>query len=314
MSTVSRRSFVKGGSLFAGVSALGLVACGGSGSSTAESATDASTESTADSSAESTAESTATTAESAEPMLVNEGKLTCISNMYFPPFEFMDEKTGEPMGFDIDLSKAIAEHMGLEANWTKESNMGFDTLVPTIKSIDYSSGKAKGKADIAIAGMTITDKRKQEVDMSDPYLDSNQSLITRVDSTETLESLDARGKQIAVQDGTTGEEWARENLPVADASKGIVKLDDVINAMNGLNSKSYDAVITDLPVAMYQIEIEKNYPDLQIAEPIPTGEQYGIAVSKDNPALTAAINEALAAVIADGTMKKLQVKWFGSEV
>lgn len=295
MHNMSRRSFLRSGSLLAGLGAISLAACGGS--ETSQAGDDANA-----------------TATAAEIMLVNDGKLTCISNMYFPPFEFMDEKTGEPKGFDIDLSRELAKHMGLEANWTKESNMGFDTLVPTISAIDYSTGVAKGKADIAIAGMTITDKRKQEVDMSDPYLDSNQSLITRIDSTETLESLNAEGKKIAVQDGTTGEEWARENLPVADASQGIVKLDDVINAMNGLVSKTYDAVITDLPVAKYQIESEKNYVDLQVAEAIPTGEQYGIAASKDNPALTAAINKALAEMVADGTMKELQVKWFGSEV
>ena len=299
MHNMSRRSFLKGSSLLAGMGAISLVGCGGGATPAADGG---SAEPAADAAAASTV------------MLVNEGKLTCISNMYFPPFEFMDEKTGEPKGFDIDLSRELAKHMGLEANWTKESNMGFDTLVPTISSVDYSDGKAKGKADIAIAGMTITDKRKQEVDMSDPYLDSNQSLVIRADSDETLESLNAEGKKIAVQDGTTGEEWARENLPVADAAKGIVKLDDIINAMNGLNSKTYDAVITDLPVAKYQIETEKNYTGLKVAEGIPTGEQYGIAVSKNNPALTEAINKALEEMVQDGTMKDLQVKWFGSEV
>ena len=292
MHNMSRRSFIKGGSLLAGMGAIALVGCGGGQQPAADAAA----------------------ADASTIMLVTEGKLTCISNMYFPPFEFMDEKTGEAKGFDIDLSRELAKRMGLEANWTKESNMGFDTLVPTISSVDYAGGKATGKADIAIAGMTITDKRKQEVDMSDPYLDSNQSLVLRKDSEETLETLNAEGKKIAVQDGTTGEEWARENLTVADAAKGIVKLDDVINAMNGLNSKTYDAVITDLPVAKYQIETEKNYADLKVAEAIPTGEQYGIAVSKKNPALTAAINKALKEMVEDGTMKKLQVTWFGSEV
>lgn len=297
MHNMSRRSFIKGGSLLAGMGAIALVGCGGG----QQPATDAGS-------------ADAAAADASTIMLVTEGKLTCISNMYFPPFEFMDEKTGEAKGFDIDLSRELAKHMGLEANWTKESNMGFDTLVPTISAVDYAGGKATGKADIAIAGMTITDKRKQEVDMSDPYLDSNQSLVLRKDSEETLETLNAEGKKIAVQDGTTGEEWARENLTVADAAKGIVKLDDIINAMNGLNSKTYDAVITDLPVAKYQIETEKNYAGLKVAEAIPTGEQYGIAVSKKNPALTAAINKALKEMVEDGTMKKLQVTWFGSEV
>ena len=274
MSMLSRRQFLQGTAV---VSAGLLAGCGG-GSDSGSAAAPADGEYT----------------------VVNEGKLTCISNLFFPPFESMNESTGEPEGFDIDVSKSLAEHMGLEVNWLPSQD--FDTLVPTIKN--------GGKADIAIAGMTITDKRKQEVDMSDPYVDSNQSLVVKTGSTDTAETLDDAAKTIAVQSGTTGQEWAQENLPNAT----IKPLSTVIEAMNGVQTGLYDAVITDLPVAKYQIETEKNYADLKIAEGIPTGEQYGIAVSKDNPALTAAINKALAEMVKDGTMKELQVKWFGSEV
>ena len=244
-------------------------------------------------------------------MLVNEGKLTCISNMYFPPFEFMDEKTGEAKGFDIDLSRELAKHMGLEANWTKESNMGFDTLVPTISSVDYAGGKATGKADIAIAGITITDQRAQEIDFSEPYLDSNQSIVVRKDAAATTkEQLNASGMQIAVQSGTSGESWAKENLPSAT----IVPLADIIQALTGVQSNLYAAAVTDLPVSSYEIKVA--YSDLTIPTggEIPTGEQYGVVVSKSNPELTRAINKALADIKADGTMAELQRKWFGKEV
>ena len=283
MSNLSRRSFLKGSVL--ALSAFGLAACGNNGG-TSSAATSAATSAT----------SAAATDATGAPKLVVDGKLTCISNLYFPPFESMDEKTGEPVGFDIDVSKSLAEHMGLEVNWLPSQN--FDTLVPTIQ--------AGGTADIAIAGMTITDARKQEVDMSDPYVDSNQSLVTKVGSTETLETLNTKTKKVAVQAGTTGADWAAENMPQAT----IVPLDDIISAMNGVLTGSYDALVTDLPVSSYQITT--SFSDLQIALEIPTGEQYGIAISKDNPALTAAVNKALADMAADGSMEQIQTKWFGS--
>lgn len=276
MSTLSRRDF-----LAASASTMGLVltACGGS-------KTDGG------------AADTATDAAAAEYTLVNEGKLTCISNLFFPPFESMDEKTGEPVGFDIDMSKSLAEHLGLEVNWLP--SQAFDSLVPTIK--------AGGTADIAIAGMTITDARKAEVDMSDPYVDSNQSLVTKVGSEETFESLNAEGKKIAVQAGTTGADWADENFP--NAANSIARLDDIIQAMSGVQAGMYDALVTDLPVASYQIK--NSYSDLQIIEEIPTGEQYGIAISKDNPGLTAAINAALQAMEDDGSRDAIETTWFGA--
>ncbi len=276
MSKLTRRQFLQGSTLVAG---LTLAACGGSGS------TDTATTNT-----------TNTTEAAAEYTLVNEGKLTCISNLYFPPFESMDEKTGEPVGFDIDMSKSLAEHLGLEVNWLP--SQAFDSLVPTIK--------AGGTADVAIAGMTITDARKAEVDMSDPYVDSNQSCVTKVGSEDTMETLNDAAKKIAVQAGTTGADWAAENLPNAT----IVPLDDIISAMTGVQTGSYAALVTDLPVASYQIK--NSFTDLQIIEEIPTGEQYGIAVSKDNPGLTAAINAALAEMASDGSMAEIQTTWFGA--
>ena len=269
---ISRRQFIQGGSLVA----AGLLAgCGSSGGSTS---------------------TTDTSADASSYTLVNEGKLTCISNLFFPPFESMNESTGDPEGFDIDISKELAKHMGLEVNWLPSQD--FDTLVPTIKQ--------GGKADIAIAGMTITDARKAEVDMSDPYVDSNQSIVVKATSTDTQDTLNDSSKTIAVQGGTTGAEWAQENLPKAT----IKPLSTVIDAMNGVQSGLYDAVVCDLPVSKYQIK--QSYKDLEVVEEIPTGEQYGIAISKDNPGLLAAVNDALAKMEEDGSMAAIEAEWFGS--
>lgn len=284
MSTISRRHFLQGGSLFAG--ALALAACGGGNTDAKTEATDTATDA-----------AETTDAAAGELTTVKAGKLTCISNLFFPPFESMNESTGDPEGFDIDVSKSLAEHMGLEVNWLPSQD--FDTLVPTIKN--------GGKADIAIAGMTITDKRKEEVDMSDPYVDSNQSIVIKLDSGETAESLDNADKTIAVQAGTTGQEWAEENLTNAT----IKPLSTIIEALNGVQTGLYDAAVCDLPVSKYQL---KTFTDLDIVEEIPTGEQYGIAVSKDNPALLAAVNKALADMEEDGSMAAIQSEWFGSEL
>ena len=230
--------------------------------------------------------------------LVTPGVLTCVAELHFPPFDSMDEKTGEPIGFDIDVSNALAKQLGLEVKWLPSQN--FDTLVPTIK--------AGGTADIALSAITITDARLAEVDMTDPYLDSNQSIVVEKNSAETTESLNDASKKIAVQSGTTGESWAQENLPDAQ----IVPLDDVVSAMNGTVAGRYDAIVVDLPVSKYQIT--NSFSDLKVLEEIPTGEQYGMVVSKSNPGLTAAINEALQAIKDDGTFAQIQTTWFGEEI
>ena len=233
--------------------------------------------------------------------LVKEGKLTLVSNFYFPPFVSMNEKTGEHEGFDVALYKAICAKLGLEPNILP--TVQFDTIVPTIKQ--------GGKADVSLGAITITDARAQEIDFSEPYLDSNQSIVVRKDAAATTkEQLNASGMQIAVQSGTSGESWAKENLPSAT----IVPLDDIIQALTGVQSNLYAAAVTDLPVSSYEIKVA--YSDLTIPTggEIPTGEQYGVVVSKSNPELTRAINKALADIKADGTMAELQRKWFGKEV
>ena len=87
-------------------------------------------------------------------------------------------------------------------------------------------------------------------------------------------------------------------------------LADVTAGMMGVSTGLYKAMVIDLPVA--QNMIAESFSDLEVVEEIPTGEQYGIAVSKDNPGLLAAINDALAQVEEDGTMDEIKQKWFGT--
>ena len=230
--------------------------------------------------------------------LIEDGKLTVVAELGFAPFEYMDEKTGEPVGFDVDVINAVAEKMGLTASYLP--NQKFDTLVPVIKQ--------GGKADVSIAAVTITDERMESVDFSEPYLDSNQAIVVAKGSSETEETLNDASKQVVCQGGTTGDEWIGENLP--DAVR--VPVDDVTAALTGVQTGLYQAMVVDLPVASYMLS--QSFSDLEIVKEIPTGEQYGIAVSKDNPELTQAVNKALEDMKSDGTMKEIETKWFGSEI
>lgn len=230
--------------------------------------------------------------------LIEDGKLTVVAELGFAPFEYMDEKTGEPVGFDVDVINAVAEKMGLTASYLP--NQKFDTLVPIIKQ--------GGKADVSIAAITITDERLESVDFSEAYLDSNQAIVVAKGSSETEETLNDASKQVVCQGGTTGDEWIGENLPDATC----VPVDDVTAALTGVQAGLYQAMVVDLPVASYMLA--QSFSDLQIVKEIPTGEQYGIAVSKDNPELTQAVNKALEDMKSDGTMKEIETKWFGSEI
>ena len=276
---ITRKQFVSAslGALLTG----SLAACGSQGSKDSSS---------------SSSGSSSTATDSKGYVLVKEGTLTGVSDMAYPPLESIPEGSTTPEGFEIDLMDAVASKLGLTMEWLPATK--FDTIVPLIKQ--------GGKADVGVSAFTITDERKQQIDFTDSYLDSNQGLVTKADATaDTQEALNASGTKVACQSGTTGEAWIEENLPNAEC----VPLDDAIQAMTGVQTGLYAACVADLPVVTYLCN--KSYTDCKVALQIPTGEQYGIVVSKDNKQLTQDINSALADLEDDGTIASLEQKWFG---
>lgn len=224
--------------------------------------------------------------------LVEEGKLTVAGSLDFPPFENLED--GKPTGFSIDLMGALSDEMGLELNYL--SSVKFDTIVPMVA--------AGGKADVGTSSITITAEREKEVDFTDPYLDSNQSIVVLKDSGITAYAqLD--GKKIGAQSGTTGQDWAIENIPGAE----VIAFDEVTAIFAALQAGQIEGIALDLPVA--QSFVKEAYQDAEIIDEIPTGEQYGIVVSKDNPELTKQLNEALKAIKANGKYSEIYEKWFG---
>jgi polar amino acid transport system substrate-binding protein len=226
--------------------------------------------------------------------LVTTGQLTVGSDTSFPPFESMNGDVAE--GFDVDLMNAIAKEMGISKVVFKTEI--FDTLIPTLK--------AGGKFDVIASGMTIKAERELEIDFSDPYFDSNQSIAMKTGGTYAAPA-DMSGKKVGVQSGTTGESWATENLVPAGAT--LVPFKDAVQAFSALQAGNVDAVVNDLPVTAEMVKDTSK--GLAMIAQIPTGEQYGFGVSKDNPELKSAINAALAKVKSSGEYDTIYTKWFG---
>lgn len=224
---------------------------------------------------------------------IEEGVLTVGSDIAFPPFEFKDEKTQEIVGFDIDLMKEIGKKLGLKVKFV---NATFDTIIPALNA---------KKFDCIMSAMTITEERKKQVDFSDPYIDSNQSLAVREDSAITGVA-DLKDKIIGVQRGTTGELKAQE-LKEKYGFKEIKAYDDTLLAFEDLRAGRVDGVINDLPVSA---DLIKKDPAFKLVEEIPTGEQYGIALRKDSKELLEGINKALADIKDEGTYDTIYKKWF----
>ena len=278
---------------------LVLAGCGGNNSSS-QSSSDASSGSTGSSWYASAK------ANDAGFKLVEDGTLIGVSDMSYPPLESMIVgKAGEYEGFEIDLVAEVANRLGLKMKWMEPQK--FDTIIPMIKQ--------GGKADVGVSSFTITDERKKEIDFTESYIDSNQAIVMKQGSDkkganddETIDKLNVKGITVAVQQGTTGEEWVKENLPNAT----LLPLDNADNCLQNLSSDLCQAVVADLPCMAYYCK--ESFKDLEVAVQIPTGESYGIVVSKDNPKLTEAMSKAIADMKADGTIAKIMEKWFGGNV
>ena len=211
----------------------------------------------------------------------------------YKPFEFV--KNGEEMGFDVELAEEIATRLGLEVQWVTAN---FDTIFTAVAAREF---------DMVAAASTITEERLAEVDFSEPYFNARQGFSVNTNETPDITSVDdlQEGDVVGVQKGTTGKAWAEENL----APKGIeIKTFDAApDAFSDLEAGGVVGVVNDEGSSIAEVETRSG---LEVVEAIDTDEHYGFAFSKDNPELTAAANEALAEIIADGTYEQIFKKWF----
>ncbi len=219
------------------------------------------------------------------------------TNAEFPPFEYIDND-GNVAGFDADLIEAIGEKKGYEIRW---SNMEFKSLIGALES---------GGVDAVIAGMTITDTRKESVDFSDPYYDASQAMVVAVDSPLT-DINELNGLRIAVQEGTTGDLMVTpggEGSVLTDPATRVNRYKKGVDAILTLLNGAVDAVVIDQSPA--EEFVKANSGQLQALPVEGEPERYGIAVAKGNATLLLDLNEGLAEIQVDGTYDQLYAEHF----
>jgi polar amino acid transport system substrate-binding protein len=226
---------------------------------------------------------------------IKEGKLLMGSDTAYPPFENMENN--KAVGFDVDIAEAIADQLGLQL---EVISTAWDGIIPGLKSNKY---------DIIMSAMTITEDRKKQINFSDPYIDSDQSIAVVTGSPIKSEA-DLKDKVVGVQLDTTGQ-FKAEEIQKAGGLKEIQKFDTILLAFQALEQGKVDAIINDYPVSQY-ICVTRGNKTAVVAK-IKTDEQYGIGINKDNTELLNKVNDALQKVKDDGTYNEVFMKWFGVE-
>jgi polar amino acid transport system substrate-binding protein len=229
--------------------------------------------------------------------LVQDGTLSVCSDVPYKPFEDFDKSAPSGFsGFDIDLMSDIAKGLDLKLA-VKDS--GFD-------GIQSGAALAAGQCDIAASAMTITDAREKNLDFSEPYYDSQQSLL--VPSGSDIAGIDdLAGKKVGVQQGTTGADYAKEHVP---DGTDLISFPSDAELYPAIQSGNVDAVLQDLPVNLGHTQDGK----FEIVEKYDTDEHYGFAVKEEgNEELLKEVNAQLQKLRDDGTYDKLYEKYFSTE-
>lgn len=216
-----------------------------------------------------------------------EGVLTMATNAYFPPYEYYEGS--DIVGIDVEIAKAVAEELGLEL---KVEDMEFDSIITAVQA---------GKADIGLAGMTVTEDRLKFVNFSDTYATGVQVVIVKEDS--DIKSLDdLEGKKIGVQLTTTGDIYATDEF----GSDFVEQYNKGNDAVMALVSGKIDAVIIDNEPAKSFVAANEG---LKILDTEYAVEDYAAAMNKDNDELLEKFNTALKKLTEDGTVADIIEKY-----
>ncbi len=231
-----------------------------------------------------------------DSLTVEEGKLIMATNATFPPYEYKEGK--DIVGIDAEIAGLIADKLGLEL---EIADIEFGSIIP---------GVQKGKYDIGMAGMTVTDERKEMVSFSDSYAKGVQVVIVTEDSGITSID-DLEGKKIGVQEATTGDIYASDTPENGGfGEENVTKYANGNLAVEGLKAGKVDCVIIDNEPAKAYVKANEG---LKILDTSYTDEDYAIAFNKDNAELQKKVNDALKELIADGSVQKIIDKYISAE-
>ena len=215
-----------------------------------------------------------------------DNSLKMITEATFPPYEFL--RGSEIVGIDVEICKAVAAKLG--RSFSVES-VNFDSVIPTVIS---------GKADLAAAGITITEDRKKNVDFSDVYAKTEIVLIYKK-SAPVLTAADCKGKRIGVQGGNTAE-----TIVIEQFKQEPERFRSAAEACAALKAGRCDAVLVDVEPAKNCVLGEA---ELAIAPKPVNLEEYAVAIKKGRPELLKAINETIAELKANGKMEAIRAQY-----
>lgn len=222
--------------------------------------------------------------------------LRVASNTTFPPFEFVNTKTQEITGFEMDLIRAMGKQAGYEV---KITNMAFDGIIPAVLS---------GSVDVGASGFSVTEERKKRVLFTEPFYKSGLTVLVAKGNEDKIQGFkDLDGRKLAVQIGTTAAAKAKD---IKDAK--VQTFNNAGDAILELANGGCEAVINDKPVTDYMLVQSKSIADQTThLKPIATADLFAMVFAKNNSELKAEADKALKALKADGTFNKLHEKWFG---
>lgn len=232
-----------------------------------------------------------------EVTLLDDGTLTIGVEIGYPPFEDFAEDGSTPIGFDIDFATALADKLGLEINFI---NTAWDGIFQGIGT-NY---------DVVISAVTINEERKQTMLFSDPYINNFQAVVVGPSFDKEIKGFqDLDGLAIAVQKETTSDELMSDYVDTGSIKCTISANEKITTCFTQLENGEVDAVVVDSTVADgYLAKNPEKYVKAFQDDSEP--EQFGVAMSKDNTALQAAINKALAELKEEGFMDKNYSNWF----
>ncbi|MGI4779398.1 MAG: transporter substrate-binding domain-containing protein [Janthinobacterium lividum] len=215
--------------------------------------------------------------------------LTVGTDATFPPMEFVDN--GKRTGFDVELVEAVGAVMGRKIEWV---DIDFKGLIP---------GLISKRFDMAVSAIYVTDERRKVVDFSAPYYAGGLVAMVKDGNTAIKTPADLNGKKVSVQVGTKSVSFVKEKYPQVQLME--VEKNQEMFALVDIGRS--DAAVTGKPAA-YQYT--RTRPGLKVLDEPLTTEEYGMAIRKDAPELTKAVNVAIEKLKADGTYAAIVKKWF----
>lgn len=228
----------------------------------------------------------------------NNKPLNFATEATYPPFESVDAN-GNVVGFDVDIVQALCAQMQRQCTIT---NQPWESLIPSLTI---------GKFDALIGAMSITPAREKVVVFTNPYYQNTGSIVAAKSAHLTLDEASLRGKSIGIQGGTTFANYLQATYGSNITIKNYASIQD---ALIDLQAGRLAAVMGDTPIILAWLkQHQANYAI--IGQPITSqqyfGVGYGIAVQKNNSQLVQQLNQALAAIKANGTYAKIMQRYFG---